>query len=286
MKYRMIAIDLDGTLLNRDGRISQENNAAIVQAQQAGVMVVPCTGRAWRESKSILDTAPLDGLGVFVGGAVVGDINTGKSLDFAVIEPHLVEELVLFLSELPEAVLVFREAQQCGHDYLVTGRGSLTPATQWWFETTGATVHFQRTVTADDLHHALRVGIVAEGNRVPPLSEKLREAFGQRVLIQHFQAVNTPDPDQCVYILEIFAAGVDKWRGLEWIADRLSLASADIAAIGDEINDVAMLKSAGCGIAMANAVTMTKEVADYTTLGCDEHGVAYAIEQLLAGRWG
>lgn len=282
----MIALDLDGTLLDRAGRISDTNKAAIDQARQAGVMVVPCTGRAWRESKVILDTIPLTGHGVFVGGAVVGDIVTGRSLDFAVIEPHLVHELVSFMADLPEAVLVFRESQQCGHDYLVTGRGSLTAATQWWFEATGATVHFQRRVTADDLHHALRVGIVAEGNRVPPLSEKLRTTFGPQVLVQHFQAVNTPDPDQCVHILEVFAAGVDKWRGLDWIAQRHGMTPQDIAAIGDEVNDVAMLRSAGCGIAMANAVEPAKAVADYITRPCDEHGVAYAIEQLLAGTWG
>ena len=168
----------------------------------------------------------------------------------------------------------------------MTGQGSLTPATQWWFETTGATVHFQRTVTADDLHHSLRVGIVAEGDRVPPLSEHLRKVFGERVLIQHFEAVNTPDPDQCVHILEVFAAGVDKWRGLSWIAQRHSITAQDVAAIGDEVNDIAMLKSAGCSIAMANAVQPIKAIADYTTLGCNEHGVAYAIEQLLTGEWG
>ena len=63
----MIAIDLDGTLLNSDGQISEENKAAIAKVQQAGVMIVPCTGRAWRESKAILDSVPLHGLGVFVG---------------------------------------------------------------------------------------------------------------------------------------------------------------------------------------------------------------------------
>ena len=124
-------------------------------------MVVPCTGRAWRESRAVL--APMRGMdfGVFVTGAVVGEIPSGKSLDIAMIEPHLALELVRFMEHLPEAVLVFREASLCGYDYLVTGHGSLPPATRWWFESTESTVHYQRTVTVEDLRHTLRVGVVA-----------------------------------------------------------------------------------------------------------------------------
>ena len=70
-------------------------------------------------------------------------------------------ELTNFLFDMPEAVLVFRDANLVGHDYLVTGKGSLTANTEWWFQATGANVHFQRDLTLDDLHHTLRVGIVA-----------------------------------------------------------------------------------------------------------------------------
>ena len=59
------------------------------------------------------------------------------------------------------AVLVFRDRGRAGHDYLVTGQGELSRNTQWWFEVTGATVHFDRQLSEANLHHALRVGIVA-----------------------------------------------------------------------------------------------------------------------------
>lgn len=282
----MIAIDLDGTLLDRRGQVSQENLAAIAKAQRAGVMIVPCTGRGWREARAVLQRLSGVEVGVFVTGAVVSQIQSGQSLDLAMIEPHLAMQLVRFLDHLPEAVLVFRESSLCGHDYLVTGKGTLTAATQWWFEMTGATVHFQEAVTTTDMHHTLRVGTVASPQRIERLGQQLREAFADQVFIQSFEAVTSSDPTRSVHILEIFASGVDKWRGLSWIADQHGIEASQIAAIGDQSNDLAMLDSAGCGIAMGNAVEAAKSVSDHETLDCDQHGVAYAIEQLLAGQWG
>ena len=284
VRYKLIAIDLDGTLLNRRGRISDENLAAIVRAQEAGITVVPCTGRAWRESREVLESLPLTGPGVFVTGAVVGDIATGNLRDVAVIEPNLAHELVRFLEDQPEAVLVCREHQLCGHDYLVTGRGELTPNTQWWFERTGVTVHFQESVVADDLHHTLRVGVVADGRRMMALTNQLREAFYERILVHSFEAVKIPTLPEGIHVLEAFAAGVDKWRGLQLIADDLGVATENIAGIGDGINDVAMLRAAGCGIAMENATEEAKLASNYVTRDCDQHGVAYALDRLLTGR--
>jgi len=286
MRYQMIAIDLDGTALNRQGHISEANRRAIEKAQQAGVLVVPCTGRAWSESRTLLKQMPDMDLGVFVTGAVVAQTKTGKSLDLAVIEPCLAYELVEFLKPQPDAVLVFREAALCGHDYLVTGQGQLTSITQWWFQLTGATKHHQPELTHHDLHHTLRVGLVAEVERITPLTHHVRQVFADRVLAQSFGVFQLPDDSPDIHVLEIFAQGVDKWRGLMWIAQQQGISPNQIAAIGDEINDVTMVRSAACGIAMGNAAAPVKEVADYVTLDCDEDGVAHAIEQLLAEQWG
>ncbi|MEX0653347.1 MAG: HAD family hydrolase [Phycisphaeraceae bacterium] len=285
MKYRLVGIDLDGTLLDAHGNVSEENRRAIAAAHEAGAMVVPCTGRGWCEARPILaDVEGLD-VGVFVTGASIVRMNTGESLDFSVIEPHLALELVRFLQNEPEAVLVYREASLAGHDYLITGKGSLTPTTQWWFEVGEMTVHFQRDVELDDLHHSLRVGLAAPGRRLPDLERRLREAFGDRVLLHHFEAVAQPNPDEAVHILEIFARGVDKWHGLSWLAIQHDIAPEQVAALGDEINDLSMLKAAGCGVAMGNAIDAAKACANHVTATNREHGVAVALQRMLNGEW-
>ena len=287
MKYRIIGVDLDGTLLNDRNEVSEANRAAIAKARAAGALVVPCTGRAWRESRLALKSvSDLLEMGVFVGGAAISDMVTGKSIDISVIEPHLAMELVRFLYDLPEAVLVFRDANLVGHDYLVTGRGSLTPNTEWWFQATQAKVQFQRDITLDDLHHTLRVGIVAAVSQMNRVTAALRDKFTGRIVMQSFQAVQMPDPAESMHVLEVFGWGVDKWRGLRWLADQRGLDASQVAVIGDEVNDVAMLESAGCGIAMGNAIDAVKAVADHVTLENEASGVGVAIEKLISGEWG
>jgi hypothetical protein len=285
MRYRMIGIDLDGTLLDRRGRVSDENRRAVERARDAGVIVVPCTGRGWRESREALAAIDAAGPGVFVTGAAVSDAQSGRTLDLAQIEPHLVLRIIRHLADQPEAVLVFRDEALAGHDYLVTGAGSLTPNTQWWFQRTGATVHYQQHVSLDDVHHCLRVGVVATEPRMRQLTAHLRRHLTGRVLLHSFAAVQMPDPAQTLHILEVFAPGVDKWRGLTWIARAHGIEGDQIAVIGDEINDVQMLASAGCGIAMGNAIDEAKALASHVTADCDHAGVAVAIGRLLSGEW-
>lgn len=285
MRYKLIGIDLDGTLLDPHGKPSEATLAAVQAAQEAGALVVPCTGRGWRESVQVLRPVPGLELGVFVTGASIARIDTGESLDFSVLEPHLVEELVAFLIDEPDAVLLYREASLAGHDYLVTGHGELSPQTEHWFQVTGANVHFQRDLTQDDMHHTLRVGMVVPQMRLHALEAKVRQAFADRVLLHHFRAMETTDPDQNVHVMEIFPRGVDKWQGLRWIAREHNIASDAIAAIGDEVNDLSMLRGAACGIAMGNAVDAARDAANHITQTNAEEGVARAIERMLDGRW-
>src|SRR6185369_7999311 len=170
MHYRMLGIDLDGTLLGPGGKLAERDAAAVAEAQAAGVLVVPCTGRGWREARAGLSCMRGDDPGVFACGAVINHIASGRSLELAVIEPQLAMEVVDLIKDAPDAVLVFRDATVVGHDYLVTGDGTL-----------------------GDLRHTLRVGMVAPGERVAKLAEIVRQAMGERVFVQSFTAVPMPD---------------------------------------------------------------------------------------------
>jgi hydroxymethylpyrimidine pyrophosphatase-like HAD family hydrolase len=288
MRYRLIAIDLDGTFLRSDGMPSPENLDAVRRAHDAGVMVVPCTGRSWGESKMPLREFPRlggDHPAVFVTGAVVTNMVSGRTMDLSVIEPHLACELVNVLADMPEAVLVLRDSSITGHDYLVSGRGVLTSDTQRWFRTFGANVRFQSQLSAEDLHHTLRVGMVAIGDQADIAAQRIGARFDNQVVMLTIMAWRGVTPDQTVHVFEVFAQGVDKWRGIDWIARARGIAPDRIAVIGDEINDLSMVRKAGCGIAMGNAVESVKQAARFVTRSNDEHGVAFAIDQLLSGRW-
>lgn len=285
MRYRLIGVDLDGTLLDGRGRVPEANRQALLRAIDAGAMVVPCTGRAWNESRNVLAGIPGIELGVFVTGAVVNDMATGKPLNHAALKPDLALRLIELMDNGPEAVLVFREVTLAGHHYLVTGKGELNHNTRWWFEFTGASVHLQADVSPLDLHHALRVGLVSTADRAQAAAEAVQRELADHVHLHAFEAIQKPNPEECVHIVEAFASGVHKWRGLQWIAQQHGIAPEDIAVIGDEINDLSMLAAAGCSIVMGNGIEKAKALADYITLHRDEAGVAHAIDQMLRGEW-
>ncbi len=285
MKYRMLGVDLDGTLLNSQGRVSSQNLAALRRAQDAGVLVVPCTGRAWREShRALADAAHLE-LGVFVTGASVSEMPTGRPLDTATMAPDLAWNIVCALRDLPEAVLVYRDSHRAGHDYLVTGRGQLTANTRWWFEHTRAMVHHQPEIDRDDLHHTLRVGTVSSRERLDAVMPQLRAMCGDQIVTHAFAGLHLPDQHVQLYVMEVFARGVDKWRGLQWVARQHGIADDEIAVIGDEVNDLPMFERSSCAIAMGNAAEPVRHAARYITLTNDEHGVAHAIDMLLTEKW-
>ena len=285
MHYRLLAIDLDGTLLGPDLTVSRANADAIADAQATGALVVPCTGRGWRESTRALSNVTGLTVGVFNTGAAVVDMDTGTALDLAAFEPHVVLGLVQHLRTLPEAVLVYQDRGRTGRDYLVTGDGELNDNTRRWFTMNGLAVGEIRHPTPDDLRHSLRVGLVAKGNRAFAVERDIIDTFGDVVDVHAFAGVPTAAAEERVYITEVFAKGVTKWRGLRYLMEQQGIPASEVAVIGDEVNDLAMLEHAGLAVAMANAVDRAKALAHRHTLSNLDDGVAHAIRHMLTGSW-
>lgn len=289
MNYDLIAIDIDGTMIRPDKTLSPGNRDAIARALDAGLRVVPATGRGWRESVIALDqlgdVANRLDWGIFNTGACIAKIDGGESTDLAEFEPHLALELIEHMRPLPEAVLVYLDRHTTGLDYLVTGDGALTENTERWLTMNDLRYKQARQPTPNDLHGALRVGLVAQGERAFRVAEGVQRDFAERVDIHAFAGVPTADGEERVFIAEIFAKGVSKWRGISVLTDKWNIPAHRVAAIGDEINDLAMLEHAGLGIAMGNAVDQAKAAADIETKPNTEDGVAHAIDQILSGAW-
>lgn len=290
MRYDLLAIDLDGTLLRSDRTISDTSVAAIRVAREAGLLVVICTGRGLVESRFALDRIDQRDPVIVAGGAMVMDPVTGKTIHRFNISRDVVGRAVDTLLGFGHPVLVLKDPHEAGYDYLVVegpDGHALDPVTAWWFAQMNVRV---RTVAslADDEHpdHTVRVGVCTNDEAMPPMQRALEARIGPAATIHHFPAVvDASKANGGVHILEIFDRGANKWSAIRWLADQHGIDPSRIVAIGDEINDIPMIRGAGLGVAMANAVAGVTEHADRTTRSHDEDGVALAIEQILAGRW-
>lgn len=285
MQYRLIAIDLDGTLLCPKGEVSEENRAALHAAHEAGAIILPCTGRGWRESLSVFASVPDVELGVFNTGSLVTRLVGGATVNRAVFDPGAARELIALMSRGDEAVLVFTDPDATGLDYVVTGRGEMTANTRWWFEKNGLHWDTQREMDDALMEHIVRVGALARVSRADEVVGQVRQAMGDRVVSFAFEALQDPGSVEPTHIIECFAQGVTKWRGIEWVAKQHGIKPSEIAVIGDQINDVPMFQRAGCAVAMGNAIKVIKDSAHYHTLTNDKHGVAHAIQKMLDGVW-
>jgi len=286
LKYRVLALDLDGTVLRSDGAVAPATIQAIARARSAGLTVALCTGRGLKESQQVIDTLHHTGTLVLANGALISDPITGRTLHRATMEPHVSMPVIDALTEGDDAVLVLLDPEVVDHDYLIIRPDRLTDNTKWWFDYVGATYRGIDEATEEDLHHAVRVGIVGPASHMPGVQKKLHGRFGDSLFVQHFMAVaEDAASGEPVHVLEVFNQGVNKWSALTWLGESHGYAGEQVAAIGDHINDVEMIASAGCGIAMGNAVPQVRQVARYHTLDNDHDGVARAINRLLAGEW-
>lgn len=318
--YDLIALDLDGTLLDASGRVCPESVRAIERARDAGVRVVVCTGRGLVETRRVLEalgygesaganggvrggvsggaSGGLSGGGepiIVAGGAIVADARTSQTLHRFSLSPEIVAGSVEILNEAGHAALVLKDRAAAGYDYLVVSgeQGhAIDPVTTWWFNELHVEARFCTTIDEDEHpEQSVRVGVCSRCGEVGRLIDLVVDRFGDRVMTLTFSAVAAPDAIRLdesgrrFEIMEVFDARASKWSAIEWLCGHLGIDPARTAAIGDEMNDVAMIRGAGLGVAMGNAVPEVVASSDRQTRANTEAGVAHAIERILRGEW-
>lgn len=291
----MLALDLDGTVLDPTSRVRAGVADAVGRARDAGMLVTICTGRGLPESRDALEALAQTEPVVVAGGSIIAEPATGRTLRRFPMHPTLTSRLCGRLTARGYPVLVLKDPHAAGYDYLVvTGdrRLSLDPVTQWWFEEMRVTIRLARSVERDEHpEHTVRVGVCARASELGPLAASLEQEFDGVVTLHNFPAVVAPDQatrwerGETAHILEMFDARADKWNAVRALAADRGIEPARIAAMGDQINDVTMIRGAGLGVAMGNAIEDVKKVAGRVTRSNAEEGVAFAIERILAGEW-
>lgn len=276
-QYRLVAIDLDGTLLSPDGGVSPRNKAAVRRALQAGLLICFATGRNWTESVTVLDAVEHYSTAVFVGGAMVIDTKAGKTLHRQGVNPQLAREVCRALESLGHAALVLQDTGSAGVDYLVQKGAVLNEATSQWMVATSAQVHEVDDLSNYAHEHTIRVGICAGHDETGRVRDALRAQFGDRILCQSLYV-----PTYSVEVLEVFDPAVNKWQGILHVAEAHGVKPEQIVAIGDDINDLPMIQNAGLGVAMGNARPEVLAAAKRVIKTNSEDGLAEFLEELVS----
>ncbi|MDP9175494.1 MAG: Cof-type HAD-IIB family hydrolase [Planctomycetota bacterium] len=276
LKYKLIAIDLDGTLLSPTGTVTARTRFAVHQCLAAGYLVCFATGRNFTESRSVLDAVGHYDLAVFVGGAMVIDTRERVTLHRTLMNPELARQLCRFFESRGQVVLALQDTGRAGVDYLITQGIAPDPATLQWLKVTAATVHWEKNLQANAHEHTIRIGIVADDKSAEAIKSELMETFGSRI-VSH----NILVPAYGVQVVEVFDPAVNKWEGILHLARRHEIDPGEIIAIGDDVNDIPMVSRAGLGVAMGNAIPELRAVAKRVIGSNGDDGLAVFLEELV-----
>jgi Cof subfamily protein (haloacid dehalogenase superfamily) len=260
---RLVACDLDGTLLLPDTTVSPRTLAAIGRLRRAGVAFLIVTGRPPRSVREIAGRAGLGGLAVCANGALVYDLDADQVLTSTPLASAVGRRLVGELRRvLPGVVFAGEDERGFRRESAWAGRG---------------------LDVVDEVIHADPLEVVAEPVakllvRHPDLS--LAELVARVRELASDQAVVTYSGTSLV---EVSAAGVTKAYALDWVCRRLRIPAAAVLAIGDMPNDLPMLAWAGRSVAVANAPPEVRQAADEVTASNRDDGVALVLERLVGG---
>ncbi len=294
-RYDMLAVDLDGTLLGPDRQVSAANLDALRGARDAGLRVVVCTGRGLVECREVLHAIEQREPVAVAGGSMVACPTNRTTLHRFALDPVLVGRATRRLLGHGHPVMVLKDPVAAGYDYLMVigeDEHAIDPVTKWWFERMNVSVRYVHAIEEDEHpDHSVRLGVCGLSSALATITADLMTTFGAHANMHHFPAVMGPEhaaalpPGENLHILEVFDSSASKWSAIRWLADKDGIATERIAAIGDEINDLPMIRGAGLGVAMGNAVPSVREAAGRHTLGNDADGVAHAVRHILDGRW-
>lgn len=276
MSIKLISIDVDGTLINRQGDLTPATRSALQRAADAGIHVTLNTGRPLSESQALLKALPMMRYVVLCTGAEVRDLQTGETIARHGLTNEENRRLYDLLSPLDGMIQIFNE-----FDGKLYNRAWDLARADRFCPPNLAKMCRETHVAVADLD-AFMDGYTGTASKIhlffPNHEEKLKAAALLKGL-PFFVSESVPND------IEVMPLGVDKGTGLSALAEYLNLTPAEVMAVGDGENDLAMLRYAGLSVAMGNACDTVKKTARVVTESNDEDGLAKAVERVLRGEW-
>ena len=268
-QYRLVVLDLDGTLTNNKKEITPRTKAALLRYQEQGGRIVLASGRPTYGVWPLAEELELDRYGSYIlsfNGAVITECRTGTELFRRELPADVPALLASMAAEYGTSLLTYQDKYICTEtpDDIYVQKEVI--CTKMEVRKLG---NFARDVNFP----VVKCMLMERGGYLAGVEERVRERIGDRL------SVYRSEP----YFLEVMPDGIDKAQSLKRLLELTGMGTEDMMAFGDGYNDKSMIMLAGFGVAMANGQPAVKAVADYVAPSNEEDGVAYVVEKLLDG---
>ncbi len=267
MKYKMIFLDIDGTLTNSKKEITPKTKAALIKAQEMGIIAAIASGRPDKGVSKYIKELELERFGGYVlsyNGGRIREMKTGRTVIERSIAPQVFAEAHRFAHVSGVDILTYRGdvilAENAENKYLeIESRIN------------GMSVEIHPDITSAVCFNVPKCLLLGDGDRMSDLEPNLKvKLFGRADVFRS-------EP----FFLEVMPYKTDKAAAIANLCGVLGIEREETMAFGDGFNDVSMISHAGMGVAMENACDAAKKAADFITLSNEEDGIAHALEKFV-----
>ena len=266
--YKLLVIDIDGTLVDKNHAISAEDKEALAKARDFGVRVSLSTGRSHQGCLAILNQLSLGGYHIFFDGALIANPEASNEVYVEPLSQVVVRQAIDFAHSNDIDLDIYSTT-----DYFVERETWSADAHRQFFGMEPRIVDFTKLWSQERI---IKMGLVA----TPSQGDKIKNFCSHFGDSCHFSRAKTPAYPTIEFI-NVVAPGVSKGKALGALVSHSGISLSEVIAIGDGFNDIPLFSVAGLAVAMDNAPDEVKAVADHITLDVAQSGAAAAIEKFL-----
>ena len=279
-RYRILALDVDGTLLDADSTLRPSTAAAVARAARAGIRPVLCTGRRYRRARPIAEELGLDAPLVCNSGALVKDPASHRTLWRADFDAALLAAILDLFRAHDQDAVTFTDRAPDDFDFVVARAPDRPPSVRRIREPEPVACR-GRPGLDRSRGGPWRAGTStsAPSARGPRCSTS--SGWSWTRLADQVQTFVQKSPHYTGTMCEVLRKDASKWSAILHLAELWGVDPSEICAVGDDMNDVPMLRGAGLGVAMGHAPAAVRAAADHVTADHDNDGVALLVDQIL-----
>ncbi|MBS0211000.1 MAG: HAD family phosphatase [Planctomycetes bacterium] len=277
--YRMLALDIDGTLVNSNDEVSAETRDALRRAAEAGLRIVLATGRRYSRALPLVEPLGIDAPVISASGALIKHPGDHRTLFRAHLDRDDLRALLRVVDQAGFDAILYGDTFAEGFDYYCRRLDVSQPELAEYLALNRDCERLWPQLVTEPPADIFAGFVMGTREQMVGLHHALQSALPGRLYTHVIRS-----PRYRGFMCEIAPAGATKWSGVLHVAQIWQIAEHEICAVGDDVNDLPMVEGAGLGIAMGNAVPELKAAADRIAPTHDDHGLVQVVDWLLEHR--
>ena len=277
LPYRVFAVDIDGTLVSHEEELTVATREALVRAGEAGIHVILATGRRYSRTLHLVEPLGIEVPLITASGALVKCPHTHKTLHCSVFPDEVIREIVRVLDAEGYAPILCADTYEQGYDYYMAQKEVESPELAEYLRLNPGSGCLRPDLVENPPAGVFNGFAMGTKEQMLDLDKRLHAQLNGNLATHVLRS-----PRYIGFMCEFAPRDVTKWSAIRQLAADWNVPDEAICAVGDDVNDIPMIRGAGLGIAMGNALPEVKAAADRIAPSQGEDGLVQVVDWLLA----